>query len=871
MAKKRTISACLIVRDEEANLPRCLASLKGIADQIVVVDTGSADRTVEIAEAAGAEVHHFAWCDDFSAARNESLRHATGDFILWVDADDELVERTPGALRRLCAGPAASWGCWIEVRCPGVSPDEAVPVVRQWRLFPRAAGVRFEGRVHEHPVAPRVIDPQDVLAQDQAHVVHWGYTAGGEVAARKLQRNRKLIELSIQEDPRQPRHYFNLGSQLLAENNPAQALPALVESINRWFQAHGADTGYVPAMFAAAARAAVDAGQPQAALEIEARTPPEFVSSDLLFQAGIACRQLGRPGAAALRWRQAASDPAAIANILADRDCVQRAQAELQALQAAGEADAVSACLIVKNEEEDLPRVLASIRDLVDEIVVVDTGSTDRTVEIARSFGARTFFFEWCDDFSAARNVSLKHALGDFVLWVDADDELLPGRPDAVRALCREMPTGAWAYWVDVFCPADEWHESETIVKQPRLFRRGPGSAFAGRLHEQLGPPAGFAPEALAFQGGVAIRHWGYIPNAGTSERRSERNRKLLELEIERYPDEHFHYYNLGLQFAGDKQFADGLRTFERAIELWRRQQSEHDGHVASMFAMAALCAVEAKEYQRALAIESGAPVEYVSADLLYHAGLAWWGLDDAAQALARFRRVLEDPSLRDHNAHDHSTSSWRPLIMMAAIYSEQQAWQAACDAARTALNYALTRPDALYLAAHAEYQLGRTADALAVCREALAGKRDDGFKPKLRRLLLNLANDLDDDALALEALAGEIEDVKPAAVQYLLARVSERQGDANRQRMLLVDGLAQYPDNPDLRLALSQLLEDEGRETEAMTVLADAMDYPPVAPAVYQRLALLLARRGRMEDAANALQLAASAAAAPAPELVAT
>ncbi|HLG73297.1 MAG TPA: glycosyltransferase family 2 protein, partial [Chloroflexota bacterium] len=179
-----SISACLIVRDEEVHLPRCLGSIQGKVDQIVVVDTGSQDRTVDLAQNAGAEVHHFDWRDDFSAARNESLRHATGDWIIWLDADDELVESQPGALRDLCRQGAA-WGFFLDVHCPGGDDSASTPVVRQWRLFPRAAGVRFEGRIHEHPAAPRTIGMDDVLQQDAVHVLHWGYAAGEAVQRRK--------------------------------------------------------------------------------------------------------------------------------------------------------------------------------------------------------------------------------------------------------------------------------------------------------------------------------------------------------------------------------------------------------------------------------------------------------------------------------------------------------------------------------------------------------------------------------------------------------------------------------------------------------------------------------------------------------------
>ena len=86
----------------------------------------------------------------------------------------------------------------------------------------------------------------------------------------------------------------------------------------------------------------------------------------------------------------------------------------------------VSLCMIVKNEENYLPNCLNSIKDIVDEIIVVDTGSTDKTVDIAKSFGAKVYYFPWRNNFSEARNESLKYATKDWILILDADDELSP-------------------------------------------------------------------------------------------------------------------------------------------------------------------------------------------------------------------------------------------------------------------------------------------------------------------------------------------------------------------------------------------------------------------------------------------------------------
>jgi len=83
-----TLTISLIVRNEEHSLGRCLDSVQGLADEIVVVDTGSTDGTREVAAGRGARVFDFPWCDDFAAARNETLRHATGRWVLWLDADE---------------------------------------------------------------------------------------------------------------------------------------------------------------------------------------------------------------------------------------------------------------------------------------------------------------------------------------------------------------------------------------------------------------------------------------------------------------------------------------------------------------------------------------------------------------------------------------------------------------------------------------------------------------------------------------------------------------------------------------------------------------------------------------------------------------
>jgi glycosyltransferase involved in cell wall biosynthesis len=98
----------------------------------------------------------------------------------------------------------------------------------------------------------------------------------------------------------------------------------------------------------------------------------------------------------------------------------------------------LSVCMIVKNEERFLGQCLASVKDIADELIVIDTGSTDRTVEIAREHGAHVGHFEWCNDFAAARNASIAPATGDWILFLDADEGLSPAEKRSLPYLMSQ-------------------------------------------------------------------------------------------------------------------------------------------------------------------------------------------------------------------------------------------------------------------------------------------------------------------------------------------------------------------------------------------------------------------------------------------------
>src|SRR5208282_6889122 len=151
---------------------------------------------------------------------------------------------------------------------------------------------------------------------------------------------------------------------------------------------------------------------------------------------------------------------------------------------AASAARRLSLCMIVRNEEPLLPGCLESVRGVVDEIVAVDTGSSDATPEIVRTHGGLLLRHTWRDDFSAARNVSLDGATGDWILCMDADERLRPEEHGRLRRLI-ERSASEDAFLVPI---RSETPTGVQLTRGHRLFRNRKGIRFSGRIHEQISP-----------------------------------------------------------------------------------------------------------------------------------------------------------------------------------------------------------------------------------------------------------------------------------------------------------------------------------------------------------------------------------------------
>ncbi len=227
----------------------------------------------------------------------------------------------------------------------------------------------------------------------------------------------------------------------------------------------------------------------------------------------------------------------------------------------------VTACLIVKNEEKYLERCLASIKGVVDEIVLVDTGSTDRTLAIAEKFGCKIGSCAWSDDFSAARNVSLENATQPWILWIDADEEWLPENATFLREGVTRPYFGGFMVRIVNFLE-NSGEETEFVHTPIRLFQNHPDIRFEGRIHEQVSPSILRLGLPIAALTQVTLNHYGYLPGPMQDRNKIARTLSMVERELQDDPDNAFHLFNLAMTLSVMQDWPRCEQAAQRAASV---------------------------------------------------------------------------------------------------------------------------------------------------------------------------------------------------------------------------------------------------------------------------------------------------------------
>lgn len=225
-------------------------------------------------------------------------------------------------------------------------------------------------------------------------------------------------------------------------------------------------------------------------------------------------------------------------------------------------APRLSLCMIVRNEDAFIRDCLESVRGVVDEMIVVDTGSTDDTIEICRLFGATVLTYAWGDDFAAARNHGLAHATGDWILWLDADEVVEPEDVSHLQAaLCSDVSDLFTIHLIN-YCGETANLDESFQMSALRLFRNHQGIRFQNRIHESLN--VSDAKHAADLP--VRVYHYGYMPSVLKRKSKHARNIQLLTNELKQTEYSPWIHYHLAAEYYNVGQFDLALKHLDVGI-----------------------------------------------------------------------------------------------------------------------------------------------------------------------------------------------------------------------------------------------------------------------------------------------------------------
>ncbi len=480
----------------------------------------------------------------------------------------------------------------------------------------------------------------------------------------------------------------------------------------------------------------------------------------------------------------------------------------------------ISLCMIVRDSAATLDNCIASIAPWVDEMIVVDTGSKDDTVEIARRHGAKVSFFEWCKDFAAARNESLKHATGDWIFWMDSDDTIDEHNGRQLRELVRRpIDEYTLGFVIQVHCPGPErsGHRDVTAVDHVKLFRNLDELRFEGRIHEQILASIRRVGGSVAFTD-LFVVHSGVDHSLAAVEKKQQRDLELIKLDLKDRPGHPFVLFNLGMTYADMAEYEDAAKAMMQCLEVSDPQSS----HVRKAYAIWVGVLMELERSEQACEVcKQGRDLYPDDPELLYRHAILEYERGNLEQCVVLYEGLLRGETERHFSSIDRGIFEYKARHNLALAYFELEKWDKATELWRHVIASVPAHEDAwrglgrLYL---------RSGNAVAA-----------------RELLSQLAAERRHPAYAME----------------LTAALELAGGNPDRARLILADAVRQFPDRLDTADAYCQLLFEQGPLTLALDALTSLAARRPDDGSVLHNLATVHLRLGMNEQAVNLFQQA--------------
>jgi len=334
----------------------------------------------------------------------------------------------------------------------------------------------------------------------------------------------------------------------------------------------------------------------------------------------------------------------------------------------------ISLCMIVRNEEQNLRRCLQSVTGAVDEIIVVDTGSTDSTCQVAREFGAVVEHFPWNDNFSDARNASLELATGDWILFLDADEELAEASKEVLRRLARDDTVEGYFVKIINYLGGEGWIEPCPDLVF-RLFRNRRDYRFRGAIHEQIVDVILEKNKKARYQiaEDLVIYHYGYLDRQIQEKDKKNRNLALLRQELVQDPDNRLLRYHYGVELYRAERYLDAVAELLKAADGIDPQTI----YLPKLLRYLVLAYYAAQMPAQALEIvQLGLNLFPDYADLYYYGGLINCEQKNYGQAYEFFQKALAMPEQPAYYASFSGVRGFRcayQLGQLAEIFLDEE------------------------------------------------------------------------------------------------------------------------------------------------------------------------------------------------------
>jgi GT2 family glycosyltransferase/tetratricopeptide (TPR) repeat protein/2-polyprenyl-3-methyl-5-hydroxy-6-metoxy-1,4-benzoquinol methylase len=524
----------------------------------------------------------------------------------------------------------------------------------------------------------------------------------------------------------------------------------------------------------------------------------------------------------------------------------------------------LSVCIIARDNARIIEHCVRSVRDIADEVIVEDTGSKDETPEIAARLGARVFHFPWCDDFSAARNESFRHARGEWIFWLDTDDILDEDNGRQLRDLVRQKhPPNLFGFVVQVHWPTgiENGEEDMTVVDHVKLFRNRPSNRFEGRIHEQIVGPIRRCGGELAWTD-LFVIHAHYDNSPEGQIRKKERDLRILHLEEKDHPNHPFNLFNLGMTY-------ENIGEYDKAIGYLRRSliySDEMDSHVRKIYALLVQSEMQLNRLDEAVATcQEGSKRFPQDMELRFRTGILLHRMGRLAEAAEAYERIFRDPEERHFSSLDPGIGGHKARHNLAMVYADmsdfrraEEQWRLILEEkhryrpAWRGLGSTLVRQDKLDEAAElagnemVDKSLEGEGWLLQARLECVRGDHGAARRAFEQAIQL-LPNDLEAlrdycaflcervDVRDAEPVLKRLLELNPAdvAARQTLGRVYRLQGRHAESANAFCRALQDRPDSAELYFELGKTLQADGRTQEAVAAWEQALQLAPGHPEV--------------------------------------